>query len=66
MGNRSSKDEFVTYGSVSLREINLKTIESRPVPGLHFAGECIDYDETTGSFNFQVTWTTGHIAGTPI
>ena len=38
-------------------------MESRIVPGLHFAGEVLDFDGVTGSFNFQAAWTTGFLAG---
>jgi predicted flavoprotein YhiN len=38
-------------------------MQSRKVPGLHFAGECVDIDGITGGFNFQAAWTTGRIAG---
>jgi predicted flavoprotein YhiN len=38
-------------------------MESRIVPGLHFAGECLDIDGITGGFNFQAAWTGGRIAG---
>ena len=62
-GKSLNKDEFVTCGGVSLREINFKTMESRITPGLYFAGELLDVDGLTGGFNFQVAWTTGWIAG---
>ncbi|MEM9447721.1 MAG: NAD(P)/FAD-dependent oxidoreductase [Cyanobacteria bacterium P01_E01_bin.6] len=57
------KDEFVTCGGVSLKTVNFKTMESRPCPGLYFAGEILDIDGVTGGFNFQSAWTTGWIAG---
>ncbi|MEM9770978.1 MAG: NAD(P)/FAD-dependent oxidoreductase [Cyanobacteria bacterium P01_D01_bin.73] len=57
------KDEFVTCGGVSLKEINFKTMESKVQPGLYFAGEVLDIDGVTGGFNFQSAWTTGWIAG---
>lgn len=57
------KDEFVTCGGVSLKEVNFKTMESRICPGLHFAGEILDIDGVTGGFNFQSAWTTGWLAG---
>jgi len=41
-------------------------MESKLATGLHFAGECIDYDGITGGFNFQGAWTTGRIAGLAI
>jgi hypothetical protein len=62
-GKSLNKDEFVTCGGVSLREINFKTMESHITPGLYFAGELLDLDGVTGGFNFQAAWTTGWIAG---
>jgi predicted Rossmann fold flavoprotein len=62
-GKSLNKDEFVTCGGVSLREVNFKTMESRITPGLFFAGELLDLDGVTGGFNFQAAWTTGWIAG---
>lgn len=56
------KEEFVTCGGVSRREIDFRTMESKKVPGLYFAGEIIDIDGITGGFNFQSAWTTGWIA----
>jgi predicted Rossmann fold flavoprotein len=58
-----STTEFVTAGGVCRKEIDWRTMESKIVSGLHFAGECIDYDGITGGFNFQGAWTTGRIAG---
>jgi predicted Rossmann fold flavoprotein len=57
------KDEFVTCGGVSLKEVDFKTMESRLCPGLYFAGEILDIDGVTGGFNFQSAWTTGWLAG---
>ncbi|NJR76648.1 MAG: aminoacetone oxidase family FAD-binding enzyme, partial [Scytonema sp. CRU_2_7] len=57
------KEEFVTCGGVNLKEVNFKTMESRLIPGLHFAGEILDIDGVTGGFNFQSAWTTGYLAG---
>jgi predicted Rossmann fold flavoprotein len=57
------KEEFVTCGGVSLKEVDFKTMESRLVPGLYFAGEILDIDGITGGFNFQSAWTTAWIAG---
>ena len=62
-GKTTNKDEFVTSGGVKRREINFKRMESKFVPNLYFAGECIDLDGITGGFNFQAAWTTGRIAG---
>jgi len=58
-----NRDEFVTAGGVSLKEVNFKTMESRLCPGLFFAGEVLDIDGVTGGFNFQAAWTAGRIAG---
>lgn len=60
------KEEFVTCGGVSLKEVNFQTMESRCCPGLFFAGEVLDIDGVTGGFNFQSAWTTGWIAGQAI
>ena len=62
-GKSMNKDEFVTCGGVNLDEVNFKTMESRIVPGLYFAGELLDIDGITGGFNFQAAWATGWIAG---
>ena len=62
-GKSMNKEEFVTCGGISLPEVNFKTMESRIVPGLFFAGEALDIDGVTGGFNFQAAWTTGWIAG---
>ncbi len=57
------KDEFVTAGGVDLAQIDLRTMESKQLPGVYFAGELLDVDGVTGGFNFQNAWTTGWIAG---
>lgn len=62
-GKTTFKEEFVTAGGVLLSEIDFKTMESKILPGLHFAGEILDIDGITGGFNFQAAWTTGFIAG---
>jgi len=62
-GKSTFKEEFVTAGGISLKEINLKTMESKKHPGLYFAGEVLDIDGVTGGFNFQAAWTGGYIAG---
>ena len=55
--------EFVTAGGISRKEIDFRTMESKIIPNLYFAGECIDIDGITGGFNFQACWTGGRIAG---
>jgi predicted Rossmann fold flavoprotein len=62
-GKSMFKEEFVTCGGVRLSEVDFKTMESRLVPGLHFAGEVLDIDGVTGGFNFQAAWTGGWLAG---
>lgn len=62
-GKSLNKEEFVTCGGVRLREVDFRRMESRLLPGLHFAGEVLDVDGVTGGFNFQAAWTTGWIAG---
>ena len=57
------KEEFVTCGGVSLKEIDFKTMESKKCPNLYFAGEILDIDGVTGGFNFQSAWTTSWLAG---
>lgn len=57
------KDEFVTCGGISLDSINFKTMQSKVVKNLYFAGEILDIDGITGGYNFQAAWTTGFIAG---
>ena len=54
---------MVTRGGVSLREVSPKTMESRIVPGLYFAGEVLDIDGDTGGYNLQAAFSTGYIAG---
>lgn len=65
-GKTTFKEEFVTCGGIDLKEIDFKTMESKLVPNLFFAGEVLDIDAITGGFNFQAAWTTGYIAGTEI
>jgi predicted Rossmann fold flavoprotein len=58
-GKTTFKEEFVTAGGIDLQSVNMKTLESKVVPGLFFAGEVLDIDGVTGGFNFQAAWTTG-------
>ena len=55
---------IVTRGGVELRQVNPKTMESKLVPGLYFAGEILDLDGYTGGFNLQIAFSTGFAAGT--
>jgi predicted Rossmann fold flavoprotein len=61
-GKTTFKEEFVTCGGVNLSEIDPKTMESRKVPGIYFAGEIMDVDGITGGFNFQAAWCSAYIA----
>ena len=61
-GKSTFKDEFVTAGGVDLKEINFKTMESKVLPNVYFAGEVLNIDAITGGFNFQNAWTTSYIA----
>ncbi len=62
-GKTTFKEEFVTCGGVSLSSIDFKTMQSKVVPNLYFAGEVMDIDGITGGYNFQSAWTTAFIAG---
>ena len=62
-GKTTFKEEFVTCGGVSLESIDLKTMQSKSIKNLYFAGEVLDIDAITGGYNFQAAWTTGYIAG---
>jgi predicted Rossmann fold flavoprotein len=61
-GKTTNKDEFVTCGGISLKEVDFRTMQSKLCPNLYFAGECLDIDGITGGFNFQAAWTTASIA----
>lgn len=62
-GFRSIDEAIITAGGVSIKEINPKTMESKIVKGLYFAGEIIDVDAYTGGFNLQIAYSTGYTAG---
>ena len=59
----SINEAVVTSGGVSVSEVNPKTMESKIVPGLYFAGEVLDVDALTGGFNIQIALSTGFVAG---
>ncbi len=65
-GKTTFKEEFVTCGGVNLKEVNLKTMESKLIPNLFFAGEVLNIDGITGGFNFQACWSTGYVAASSI
>lgn len=60
-GKSTFKDEFVTAGGVDLKEVNFKTMESKLIPNLFFAGEILNIDAITGGFNFQACWSEAFI-----
>ena len=62
-GFRPVEDAIVTAGGISTKEINPKTMESKLISGLYFAGEIIDVDAYTGGFNLQIAYSTGYTAG---
>lgn len=62
-GKTTHKEEFVTCGGITLKEVDFKTMQSKVCKGLFFAGEILDIDGVTGGFNFQNAWTTGFIGG---
>ncbi|MEN8227455.1 MAG: NAD(P)/FAD-dependent oxidoreductase [Bacteroidota bacterium] len=62
-GHRSFKEAIITAGGVSTSEISSKTMESKLVSGLFFAGEMIDLDAETGGYNLQISYSTGWLAG---
>ena len=62
-GTRPIEEAIVTSGGISLKEINPKTMESKIIKGLYFAGELIDLDAFTGGFNLQIAFSTGYTAG---
>ena len=62
-GPRPMEEAIVTAGGVSLKEIDPRTMQSKLVEGLYFAGEVLDLDAYTGGFNLQIAWSTGYAAG---
>ena len=62
-GTRDFDEAIITHGGVSVKDINPKTMESRLVKNLFFAGEVIDVDAFTGGFNLQIAFSTGYLAG---
>lgn len=62
-GFRPIEEAIITSGGISIKEINPKTMESKIIQGLYFAGEIIDVDAYTGGFNLQIAYSTGYTAG---
>lgn len=65
-GFRPIAEAIVTSGGVSLKEIDPRTMESKRVPGLYFAGELMDADAYTGGYNLQIAFATGRLAGNSV
>ena len=65
-GKRPVAEAIITSGGIKISEIDPKTMESKIVPGLYFAGEIIDCDAYTGGFNLQIAWSTAFAAGTAV
>lgn len=57
------EEAVITKGGVDVGQVNPKTMESRLVNGIYFAGELLDVDALTGGFNLQVAWSSGFLAG---
>ena len=62
-GFRPVEEAIITSGGINIKEINPKTMESKLIKGLYFAGEIIDVDAYTGGFNLQIAYSTGYTAG---
>ena len=62
-GKRPIAEAIITTGGVSVREVSPKSMESKKLPHLYFAGEVLDVDAYTGGFNLQIAWSTGRLAG---
>ena len=62
-GKRPVAEAIITSGGIKISEIDPKTMESKIIPGLYFAGEIIDCDAYTGGFNLQIAWATAYAAG---
>lgn len=60
-GKSTFKEEFVTAGGIDLKEVNFKTMQSKILPNVYFAGEVLNIDAITGGFNFQNAWTGGFV-----
>lgn len=65
-GTRPISEAIVTAGGVSVKEVDPRTMQSKLVSGLYFAGEVLDLDAYTGGFNLQIAWSTGYVAGQSI
>lgn len=66
LGVRGYNEAIITKGGVSVKEINPKTMESKLISNMYFAGEVLDLDALTGGYNLQIAWSTGYLAGSSI
>ncbi len=62
-GYRPFKEAIITAGGINTQEVDSKTLQSKLVKGLYFAGEILDLDANTGGYNLQIAWSTGWLAG---
>ena len=65
-GKRPVSEAIITSGGIKVSEVDPKTMESKLVPGLFFAGEILDCDAYTGGFNLQIAWATAYAAGNSV
>lgn len=66
ISTRGYNEAIITKGGISVKDINPKTMESKLVDSIYFAGEVLDIDALTGGYNLQVAWSTGYLAGSSI
>lgn len=62
-GARPLAEAIITSGGISVKEVDPKTMQSKKINGLYFAGEVLDVDAYTGGFNLQIAWATAYVAG---
>ncbi len=65
-GKRPVAEAIITSGGIKVSEVDPKTMESKKIPGLYFAGEILDCDAYTGGFNLQIAWATAYAAGSAV
>ena len=65
-GKRPVAEAIITSGGIKVSEVDPKTMQSKKVQGLYFAGESLDCDAYTGGFNLQIAWATAYAAGTAV
>lgn len=66
IGTRGVNEAIITRGGISVKEVDPKTMESKIISSLYFAGEILDLDALTGGYNLQIAWSTGYSAGRSI